>query len=67
MAMKKSIRTRKDVPKRSVLHNRPIDYAPNSKRLESELEKILTVSSGGRIPAGDVQQTDMSKVLKSFK
>lgn len=67
MAKKKSIRARQGVPKRSVLHNKPIDYAPNSKRLESELEKILKVSSGGRLPDVDVRRTDVSSVFKSFK
>jgi hypothetical protein len=66
MAMKRTIHTSKAVPKRSALHNDAIDYNPKSKLLESELEKILAGSSGGKIPLSTATPSDVSKILKTF-
>jgi hypothetical protein len=66
MAKKRMSRTSASVPKRSVMHNRPIDYNPKSKLLESELEKILAGSSGGKNRASNAKFSDETKELKTF-
>lgn len=64
--MKRTTRTSKAVPKRSALHNKPIDYSPDSKRLATELESFFTISTGGKIPTSVATASDVSKVFKSF-
>jgi len=66
MASKRSTVTSKAVPKRSELHNEPIDYPADSKKLESELESILFASSGRTLSASEMFSSDVSKVLKTF-
>ena len=66
MVAKRPIRTNKAVPKRSLLHNEPIDYPASSKWLASELEKLLATYGVGEVPASVTTSSDVSKVFKSF-